>query len=32
MEWRPGGHAMRVVPAGLSDLAGAYGAAWNTYR
>ncbi|HTH48307.1 MAG TPA: ROK family protein [Candidatus Limnocylindria bacterium] len=32
MEWRPAGKAMRVVPAGLSELAGAYGAAWNTYR
>lgn len=32
MEWRPAGKSMRVVPAGLSDLAGAYGAAWNTYR
>ena len=32
MEWRPGGQSMRVVPAALSDLAGAYGAAWNTYR
>ncbi|KAB2663092.1 MAG: ROK family protein [Verrucomicrobia bacterium] len=28
-EWRPGGSRVRVVPAELGDLAGAYGAAWN---
>ena len=32
MEWRPGGHGLRIVPASLGDLAGAYGAAWNTCR
>ena len=30
MEWRPGGAAMRLVPARLGDLAGAYGAAFNS--
>lgn len=30
VEWRPGGHQVRLVPAQLGDLAGAYGAAWNT--
>ncbi|MCI0538420.1 MAG: ROK family protein [Verrucomicrobiales bacterium] len=29
MEWRAGGAAMRLVPARLGDLAGAYGAAFN---
>lgn len=29
IEWRPGGHRVRVVPARLGDMAGAYGAAWN---
>jgi glucokinase len=28
-EWRPGGARVRVVPARLSDRAGAFGAAWN---
>lgn len=27
MEWRPGGHAARLLPAQLGELAGAYGAA-----
>jgi glucokinase len=29
MEWRPGGHAARLLPAMLGELAGAYGAARN---
>lgn len=29
MEWRPDGAGMRIVPAVLGGLAGAYGAAWN---
>lgn len=29
-EWRPGGHQVRIAPAQLGDLAGAYGAARNT--
>jgi len=29
VEWRPGGHQVRIVPAQLGDLAGAYGSAWN---
>jgi glucokinase len=29
MEWRPGGHAARILPATLGELAGAYGAAKN---
>lgn len=32
LEWRPTGAGMRLVPAELGDLAGAYGAAWNTAR
>ncbi|MBK9139420.1 MAG: ROK family protein [Verrucomicrobia bacterium] len=32
IEWRPGGHRVRMAPAGLGDLAGAYGAAWNAHR
>ena len=28
-EWRPGGHQVRIAPAQLGDLAGAYGAARN---
>ena len=28
-EWRPGGHAVRIVPAQLGSMAGAYGAAFN---
>jgi glucokinase len=31
-EWRPGEHAVRVVPAMLGDRAGAFGAAWNAMR
>lgn len=29
MEWRPGGHRVRVVPAELGEFAGAYGAAYH---
>lgn len=29
VEWRPGGHAVRIVPAELGEFAGAYGSAWN---
>jgi len=29
IEWRPGGHRVRVVPAALGEWAGACGAAWN---
>lgn len=29
-EWRPTGHAVRVIPAALGGLAGAWGAAWHT--
>jgi glucokinase len=29
VEWRPGGHQVRILPAQLGDLAGAYGSAWN---
>jgi len=29
MEWRPAGHAVRIVPAELGPWAGTYGAAWN---
>jgi glucokinase len=32
MEWRPGGHRVRVVPAALGEWAGACGAAWNARR
>ena len=28
-EWRPGGHAVKIVPAQLGSMAGAYGAAFN---
>jgi glucokinase len=30
VEWRPGGHQVRILPAQLGDLAGAYGSAWNS--
>ncbi len=30
-EWRPGGHRVRIVPAQLGNLAGAYGAAFNAW-
>ncbi len=29
MEWRPGGHRIRVLPAELGEWAGTYGAAWH---
>ncbi len=29
VEWRPGGHRVRIVPATLGEWAGTYGAAWN---
>lgn len=32
VEWRTCGHQIRLVPAGLDELAGAYGAAWNVLR
>ena len=32
VEWRPGGHQVRIVPAQLGDLAGAYGSAINSIR
>jgi glucokinase len=32
MEWQPGGAGMRIVPAELGELAGAYGAAWFAGR
>ena len=30
MEWRPGGHRARILPAQLGELAGAFGAAHNS--
>jgi glucokinase len=30
MEWRPGGHRARILPAQLGELAGAFGAAYNS--
>lgn len=32
IEWRPGGHRVRVAPAQLGDLAGAFGSAANALR
>jgi len=32
VEWRPGGSAVRLLPAQLGGLAGAYGAAWNALQ
>jgi glucokinase len=32
VEWRPGGHSVRLLHAQLGGLAGAYGAAWNALR
>jgi len=32
MEWATCGHRIRLVPARLGELAGAYGAAWNALR
>jgi glucokinase len=31
-EWRPGGAKVRLVPAALGDIAGAYGSAWNALQ
>lgn len=30
IEWRPGGHRVRILPAQLGEFAGAYGAAYNS--
>jgi glucokinase len=30
IEWRPGGHRVQILPAQLGDLAGAFGAAYNS--
>lgn len=30
MEWRPGGHKARILPATLGEMAGAIGAAWKS--
>lgn len=32
VEWRPGGTAVRLLPAQLGGLAGTYGAAWNAWE
>jgi glucokinase len=32
VEWRPGGHRARLLPAALGDLAGAMGAAYNVIK
>jgi len=32
IEWRPGGHRVRIVPAELGEWAGAYGAAWSALQ
>ena len=32
MEWRPGGHQVKVVLAELGEWAGTYGAAWQVSR
>jgi glucokinase len=32
MEWRPGGHRVRVVAAVMGEFAGAFGAAWHAHR
>jgi glucokinase len=32
VEWKVCGHELRIVPAELGELAGAYGAAWNAIR
>jgi glucokinase len=32
VEWRPGGNRVRLLPAQLGELAGAYGSAWNSIR
>lgn len=32
IEWRPGGHRARIVPAQMGEFAGAFGAAYNALR
>lgn len=32
IEWRPGGHRARIVPAQMGEFAGAFGAAYNVLR
>lgn len=32
MEWRPGGHQVKLVPAQMGEFAGAFGAAYNALR
>lgn len=32
VEWRPGGHRVKILPAQLGEFAGAYGAAWRTLQ
>ena len=32
VEWRPGGHQVKILPAQLGDFAGAYGSAWNAIK
>jgi glucokinase len=32
LEWHPGGHRVRIVPAALGEWAGTYGAVWNAMR
>lgn len=32
VEWRPGGHRVKILPAQLGEFAGAMGAAWNTAK
>jgi glucokinase len=32
IEWRPGGHRARIIPAQLGELAGAFGAAFNALK
>jgi glucokinase len=32
VEWKVCGHEVKILPAQLGELAGAYGAAWNSLR
>lgn len=32
LEWRPGGHRVRLLPGSLGEWAGAYGAAWSAMQ
>ena len=32
VEWRPGGHQVKILPAQLGDFAGAYGSAWTALK